>query len=187
MAGDDRVSRLDVGFVMRAAQFAAQRHADQRRKGRDQEPYVNHLIEVAGHLARSARADDAVLLAAAFLHDTVEDTKTTNAEIIAHFGVDVAAVVAEVTDDKDLRKEARKRLQIERITSKSVRAQFLSIADKTANVSSIVRSPPMDWTRQRMSEYGDWAESVVTQVRGIDAYLDDAFHSALSDMRAKLR
>jgi (p)ppGpp synthase/HD superfamily hydrolase len=178
---------LDLGLVMRAAQFAATRHADQRRKGRDQEPYVNHLIEVARHLAHSSRADDAILLAAGFLHDTVEDTNTTHAELVTLFGIDVAVVVAEVTDDKDLRKDARKRLQVERIATKSARAQFLSVADKTANVASIVRSPPMDWTRQRMAEYGDWAESVVSQVRGRDAYLDDAFLRALTDLRRKLR
>lgn len=185
--GDDGMIRLDVALVMRAAQFAAARHADQRRKGRDQEPYVNHLIEVTGHLAHSSRADDAVLLAAGFLHDTVEDTPTTSAELVAAFGVDVASVVAEVTDDKDLRKDARKRLQVESIRLKSTRAQFLSLADKTANVSSIVRSPPMDWTRQRMAEYGDWAESVVVQIRGLDTYLDQAFARALADMRLKLR
>jgi (p)ppGpp synthase/HD superfamily hydrolase len=178
---------LDLGFVMRAAQFAAARHADQRRKGRDQEPYVNHLIEVAGHLAHSARSDDAVLLAAGFLHDTVEDTNTTHAELVSLFGADVANIVAEVTDDKDLRKDARKQAQVNGIRRKSIRAQFLSVADKTANVASILRSPPMDWTRQRMAEYGDWAENVVGQVRGIDAYLDDAFLKALADLRAKLR
>jgi (p)ppGpp synthase/HD superfamily hydrolase len=179
--------KLDLGLVMRAAQFAATRHADQRRKGRDQEPYVNHVIEVAGHLAHSARADDAVLLAAAFLHDTVEDTDTTHAELVGLFGIDVAAVVAEVTDEKFQRKDDRKRLQVERIAIKSVRAQFLSVADKTANVTSIVRSPPMDWTRQRMTEYGDWAESVVSQVRGLDTYLDAAFLRALQDLRTKLK
>ncbi len=180
-------SKLDLGLVMRAAQFAATRHADQRRKGRDQEPYVNHLIEVTSHLAQSTRSDDTVLLAAGFLHDTVEDTNTTHVELITLFGPDVAAVVAEVTDDKDLYKDARKRLQVERIAGKSIRAQFLSIADKTANVRSIVRSPPMDWTRGRMSDYGDWAERVVSQVRGLDPYLDEAFLSALGELRAKLR
>ncbi len=181
------VGKLDLGLVMRAAQFAATRHADQRRKGRDQEPYVNHLIEVTGHLAHSSRADDGILLAAGFLHDTVEDTDTTNAELVSLFGVEVAAVVAEVTDEKFQRKDDRKRLQVERIALKSTRAQFLAVADKTANVASIIRSPPMDWTRQRMTEYGDWADSVVSQVHGLDTYLDDAFVRALKDLRAKLR
>ncbi len=177
---------LDVALVMRAAQFASVRHANQRRKGRDQEPYVNHLIEVVAHLAQSARCDDTVLLAAGFLHDTVEDTDTTTAELVQLFGSDIARMVAEVTDDKTLRKDARKRQQIDTITSKSTGAKFLTIADKTANVASIVRSPPMDWTRHRMAEYGDWAENVVSQIRGLDPHLDDAFNRAMAELRAKL-
>ena len=177
---------LDVGLLMRAANFAAERHADQRRKGRNQEPYVNHLIEVVQHLAQSTRAGDTVLLAAGFLHDTVEDTNTRLDELAKLFGPDVASVVGEVSDDKHLRKDDRKRLQVEQITQKSTRAQFLSIADKTANVASLLRSPPMDWTRQRMREYGDWAEAVVSQIRGQDAYLDQTFSRALLDLRAKL-
>lgn len=179
-------SGADLGLVLNAARFAAERHANQRRKGRDQEPYVNHVIEVAAHLAHSSRADDGILLAAGFLHDTVEDTETSPAELRALFGPEVASVVAEVTDDKLLRKEERKRLQVDGITHKSRRAQFLSVADKIANVASIVRSPPMDWTRRRMAEYGDWSESVVVQVRGLDPYLDDTFLRALADLRAKL-
>ena len=177
---------LDLAFVMRAALFAAERHANQRRKGRDQEPYVNHLIEVVHHLAQSSAADDRVLLAAGYLHDTVEDTDTSSEELARHFGADVAHVVAEVTDDKSLRKDARKRAQIDGISRKSPRAQLLSIADKTANVASILRSPPMDWSRQRMSEYGDWSEAVVAQIRGRDAYLEAAFAEALVRLRGKL-
>lgn len=179
-------ARFDLPFVMRAAMFAAERHAGQRRKGRDQEPYVNHLIEVVHHLAQSSGANDGVLLAAGYLHDTVEDTDASPDEIIRLFGTDVAGVVAEVTDDKSLRKDARKRAQIDGIIRKSPRAQLLSIADKTANVASIVRSPPMDWSRQRMVEYGDWADAVVGQVRGRDVYLDGAFAHALVQLREKL-
>lgn len=177
---------LDLGFVMRAAQFAAERHANQRRKGRDQEPYVNHLIEVVHLLAQSTGASDGVLLAAGYLHDTVEDTDTSLDELTRVFGAEVARVVAEVTDDTALRKEARKQAQIDGIARKSPRAQLLAIADKTANVASIVRSPPMDWNRPRMVEYGDWAEAVVAQVRGRDACLDLAFTEALQRLRAKL-
>ena len=177
---------LDLGLVMRAAQFAAERHANQRRKGRDQEPYVNHLIEVVHHLALSSGATDGVLLAAGYLHDTVEDTDTSPGELMRLFGDDVARVVAEVTDDKALRKDARKAAQIASIGQKSPRAQLLAIADKTANVASLVRSPPMDWSRQRMAEYGDWADAVVVQVRGRDAYLDGAFAEALARLRDKL-
>jgi (p)ppGpp synthase/HD superfamily hydrolase len=175
----------DISLVLRAADFAASRHRDQRRKGPEQEPYINHLIEVAHHLSRSSEGHDAVLLAAGFLHDTVEDTATTLGELDGLFGHDVALVVAEVTDDKTLRKDERKRLQIETILKKSRRAQLLSIADKTANVSSLVRAAPHDWTRGRVVEYGLWADQVVARVRGMDAYLDSAFAQALAQLRTR--
>jgi (p)ppGpp synthase/HD superfamily hydrolase len=175
----------DMALVLRAADFAAARHRDQRRKGPEQEPYINHLIEVAQHLAHSADGHDAVLLAAGFLHDTVEDTETTLGELDGLFGPEVATVVAEVTDDKTLRKDERKRLQVEKITFKSRRAQLLSIADKTANIGSLVRAAPRDWTRGRIIEYSRWAEHVVSQVRGRDAYLDRVFEEAQSRLLAR--
>jgi hypothetical protein len=175
----------DLVLVLSAADFAAARHRNQRRKGQNSEPYVNHLIEVAHHLAMSSAGHDAVLLAAGFLHDTVEDTETTLGELDALFGADVAHVVAEVTDDKTLRKDERKRLQVDTITAKSRRAQFLSIADKTANLRSLVRDAPTDWTRGRIVEYGAWAERVVIQIRGQDDYLDGAVRAALDDLKRR--
>jgi (p)ppGpp synthase/HD superfamily hydrolase len=66
-----------ISLVTRAAYFAAQRHADQRRKGRRREPYINHLAEVAALLSEATGGEDAALVAACFLHDTVEDTATS--------------------------------------------------------------------------------------------------------------
>jgi (p)ppGpp synthase/HD superfamily hydrolase len=175
----------DLTLVLSAADFAAVRHRDQRRKGSDREPYVNHLIEVAHHLSKSADGHDPVLLAAGFLHDTVEDTDTTLGELDALFGPDIAHVVAEVTDDKTLRKDERKRLQVATITTKSRRAQLLSIADKTANLRSLVRDAPTDWTRGRIVEYGAWAERVVGQIRGQDAYLDGVVRAALDELQRR--
>jgi guanosine-3',5'-bis(diphosphate) 3'-pyrophosphohydrolase len=175
----------DLAFVLRAADFAARRHADQRRKGPDQEPYVNHLIEVANHLSQSAAGHDPILLAAGLLHDTVEDTETTVQELESAFGQAVAQIVAEVTDDKSLPSETRKRLQIERITFKSERAQLLSMADKTANVSSLLRSAPANWPQSRIVAYGVWAEAVVAQIRSRDAYLETEFFKALAALRQR--
>jgi (p)ppGpp synthase/HD superfamily hydrolase len=175
----------DHAFVLRAALFAARRHADQRRKGKDREPYVNHVIEVAERLAHSSEGNDAVLLAAGFLHDTVEDTETTPRDIETEFGHEVAQLVAEVTDDTALTSAERKRWQVARIALKSRRAQFLTIADKTANVGSLVRSAPADWSRTRIVAYGQWAESVVGQIRGMDATLDAGFLAAMAALQQR--
>jgi (p)ppGpp synthase/HD superfamily hydrolase len=169
-------------LILRAADFAARRHVDQRRKGVDREPYVNHLIEVADRLAASAHGHDAILIAAGFLHDTIEDTKTTAAELEAEFGPVIAALVLEVSDDTTLDKAVRKHLQIERARLKSPRAQLLTIADKTANVASIVRAPPVGWTLSRIQDYGRWADAVVRQITGRDEVLDQGFRRARADL-----
>jgi (p)ppGpp synthase/HD superfamily hydrolase len=150
-----------VRQILAAARFAAEKHAMQRRKSSLGEPYVNHLMEVAELLARTADELDANLIAAALLHDTIEDTAATRAEIAAHFGDDVAGLVAEVSDDKSLPKERRKALQIENAPHKSARAQALSTADKIANLRSIMHSPPANWSFERKVEYVNWARRVV--------------------------
>jgi (p)ppGpp synthase/HD superfamily hydrolase len=151
----------DVQEVLRAARFAAERHANQKRKGAAAEPYLNHLIEVAELVSTAIPEPDTNLVMAALLHDTIEDTKTTKDELIERFGSDVADLVAEVTDDKSLPKEVRKRLQIENAPKKSVRAQTIKLADKVSNLRSMLSSPPADWDLQRRREYFTWAERVV--------------------------
>jgi len=111
--------------VLRATQFAAERHAQQRRKGAAGEPYVNHVIEVAGLVATALEEPDTNLVMAALLHDTIEDTATTEGELIERFGSDVAGLVVELTDDKSLPKAERKRLQVEHAHKKSKRAQMI--------------------------------------------------------------
>src|SRR6478752_10083766 len=99
-----------VRRILGAARFAAEKHAQQKRKGENGEPYFNHLLEVAELIAASSPELDVELMMAAFLHDTVEDTGVTPQELEQRFGKDVADLVAEVTDDKSLPKETRKQL-----------------------------------------------------------------------------
>jgi guanosine-3',5'-bis(diphosphate) 3'-pyrophosphohydrolase len=102
---------MNTTVLLKALRFAAEKHRDQRRKGTNSSPYINHPIEVAETLARSG-VSDPVILQAAILHDTIEDTETTPEEIEREFGADVRKMVEEVTDDKSLPKAERKRLQI---------------------------------------------------------------------------
>jgi len=164
-----------VRQILAAARFAAERHAAQRRKGRGAEPYVNHLLEVAELLARTADSLDTSLIVAALLHDTIEDVGVTRAELAARFGEDVAALVAQVSDDKSLPKVARKMLQLENAQNKSPRAQALSASDKIANLRSIVHSPPADWSFERKLEYVRWARQVVGRFTGLNGRLAEEF------------
>jgi (p)ppGpp synthase/HD superfamily hydrolase len=174
-----------ISLIMQAADFAARRHASQRRKGAAGEPYINHLVEVAALLAE-ATDGDAALVAAGLLHDTLEDTATEYEELDARFGPDIATLVAAVTDDKSLPKAERKRRQVERAPAASARAKLLKIADKTSNLRTLVTSPPANWDVARVADYIDWAEKVVAGCRGANATLDRAFDAAVIDARAAI-
>jgi guanosine-3',5'-bis(diphosphate) 3'-pyrophosphohydrolase len=150
-----------VPAVLRAAHFAAQKHAGQRRKGAAAEPYINHLLEVAELVSSALAEPDTNLVIAALLHDTVEDTGVTKEVLVETFGSDVADLVMEVTDDKSLPKAERKRLQIVHASQISVRAQVIKLADKISNLRGILDSPPADWSGERKQEYFEWAKRVV--------------------------
>ena len=147
--------------LMKAAHFAATRHSAQRRKGASAEPYVNHLLEVAELVSSALSEPDTNLVIAALLHDTVEDVGVTKEELIANFGQDVADLVLEVTDDKSLPKQERKRLQIVNAPKKTERAQVIKLADKISNLRAILASPPSDWSVERQRQYFEWARQVV--------------------------
>jgi len=168
---------LSMRSVLRATRFAADKHASQRRKGAAGEPYVNHLIEVAQLVADSLAEPDVNVVMAALLHDTVEDTNATREEIESLFGADVAKLVSEVTDDKSLSKQERKRLQVENAPHKSPRAQRIKLADKISNVRSILSSPPENWDMQRRREYFDWAKQVVDALSAPDTALKGEFEA----------
>jgi guanosine-3',5'-bis(diphosphate) 3'-pyrophosphohydrolase len=149
-----------VAEILAAALFAAEKHAQQRRKGQSGPPYINHLLEVAHLIAETGDPADTNMIIAALLHDVVEDTPTPLAEVEQRFGSDVAALVAEVTDDKSLPKERRKELQVQKAPHKSPRAQMIKLADKISNLRSILSAPP-DWPYDRKRQYFAWAKQVV--------------------------
>jgi (p)ppGpp synthase/HD superfamily hydrolase len=164
--------------LMRALDFAARKHRDQRRKGADAEPYINHPAEVARLVADATEGADPACALAALLHDTIEDTETTREELAREFGEEVAAIVVEVTDDKRLPKAERKRLQVENAPHKSARAKLIKIADKTSNLRAITASPPVTWDDRRKREYFRWAARVVDGCRGVNPRLEAAFDEA---------
>lgn len=143
-----------------AEAFARQRHEGQTRKGAALEPYVTHLEEVVSLVQSWGGSNHEI--AAAWLHDTVEDCPPTSiSEIAQAFGDEVASIVAELTDDKSLPKTERKRLQVVNAAKKSYSASLIKIADKCSNVAAILESPPADWSPERRLEYLNWARDVV--------------------------
>ena len=168
--------------LFHALHFAADKHRDQRRKGEDASPYINHPIVVAETLARFG-VTDRVTLQAAVLHDTIEDTETIPEELEAEFGPRVRDVVLEVTDDKDLPKRERKEVQVRTAPSLSRRAKLIRIADKIANVHDVIHAPPADWTVEWRLGYIDWTERVVEGCRGCHPELEAYFDELVAEAR----
>jgi GTP diphosphokinase / guanosine-3',5'-bis(diphosphate) 3'-diphosphatase len=165
----------DAGLILKAMAFAAWKHRDQKRKGADALPYINHPIALADVLWREGGVREVTTIAAALLHDTIEDTRTTKAELRRVFGKEVAGIVIEVTDDKKLPKERRKELQVEHAALLSKSAKLVKLADKICNLRDILASPPKDWTIGRKREYFEWAKRVIDQVRGTNPALERRF------------
>jgi len=154
----------DLKLVFSALAFSAHAHRNQRRKNADATPYINHPIEVANHLLQNGETDP-VLIAAALLHDTVEDCGVKQHELAARFGELVADTVMEVTDNKALSKTRRKRLQITQSRYKSERARKIKLSDKTCNLRDVLASPPKDWSLERRLRYVAHAHAVVSTIR----------------------
>jgi len=174
-------------MVLRAADQAARWHVEQRRKGVAEEPYINHLLEVASLVAEATAGSDSELVVAALLHDAMEDQGVERQTIVAAFGERVASIVSEVTDDKSLPKAERKRKQVASAPGKSPAAKILKLADKLSNVRAIGSSPAKDWSAERRLEYIRWAREVVDGLRGASPALEAQFDRAAAESEALVR
>ncbi|HBB31105.1 MAG TPA: phosphohydrolase [Cyanobacteria bacterium UBA8803] len=175
-----------MGLILKALNFAAHKHRNQRRKDIEASPYINHPITLAHLLWNIAGVTDVVAIAGALLHDTVEDTETTFEELEQEFGWEVQQLVREVTDDKSLPKEKRKQLQIEHAPSLSQRAKLVKLADKISNLRDIIAAPPAGWSAQRKRDYFEWAKSVVDGLRGTHEGLELIFDEVYQESINKL-
>ena len=168
----------DIHRLIRAIDFAAAKHRNQRRKDEEASPYINHPIALTRVLKVEAGVADITVLCAAVLHDTIEDTETTKEELEREFGPVIARVVDEVTDDKNLEKPERKRLQVEHAAHISHEAKLVKLADKICNLRDMIDAPPARWNLQRRQEYFDWAKAVVDRLRGAHPKLEALFDAA---------
>jgi (p)ppGpp synthase/HD superfamily hydrolase len=175
-----------IRLVSEAADFAARRHSGMQRKGRGNEPFINHLAEVANLLAAATEGADAELVAAGWLHDTIEDTDTTHQELVEKFGERVAALVVEVTDDMTLPKDERRRRQVVDAPKKSPGARLIKIADKISNIRARILPRPNQDERDDLIDYVAWAEKVVQGCRGANAMLDGTFDETVDVARSTL-
>ena len=173
-------------LIVRAADRAARAHTSQRRKGEGDIPYVNHCTAVAALVA--SVTDDEATLAAALLHDTVEDSDATLDDIIREFGPQVAEIVSAVTDAEeitDLPLAERKAKQAAKMRTAPLGAKLVKIADQTSNLTDIVNIPP-GWSVEKRTAYLEGTIQVVNACRGVNEALEQKFDEAADRLRATL-
>ena len=129
---------------MNAIAFAAEKHRGQFRLDAAKTAYIYHPIAVA-NLLNIVGIEDPNVIAAALLHDTLEDTNTTKAELRAVFGQVVADLVQELTDDPALDGADRKAEQARKAVNLTPNAKLIKLADKICNLMDVIANPPTNW------------------------------------------
>jgi guanosine-3',5'-bis(diphosphate) 3'-pyrophosphohydrolase len=122
-------------MLEKALQFATKAHEEQYRKTKNV-PMITHPIRVADILKNAGFSDEVV--AAGYLHDTVEDTPVTIDDIEKEFGIEVARIVAGNTEDKSKSWEDRKQHTIDWVKEAPLEIRALIVADKWDNLKSMV-------------------------------------------------
>lgn len=133
-------------IVQKALSFATTAHHGQERKYQKGMPYIVHPIRVAEMVAMFTVDDN--MIAAAYLHDTIEDTYVTYEFLIAEFNRDVADLVRELTDEyskegyPDYNRTRRKQLEARRLSKISLRAKMIKVHDMIDNMSDVSMLDP---------------------------------------------
>ena len=141
-------------MIDRAAKFAEQAHKGAHRKG-TRIPYIVHPLETA--LIASMLTNDEEILAAALLHDTIEDCEGVDANVLKEmFSARVAGIVSQESEDKSKTWMERKSATIERLKTAPIEVQMIVLADKLSNMRDIDRDYPVCgeelWNRFRMKD-----------------------------------
>ena len=173
-------------LILKAAHFAAVKHRKQKRKDKAKTPYINHPISVAMIISEIGEIDDPKVLAAALLHDTIEDTETSPDDLEDKFGKQVRTFVEEVTDDKNLPKIVRKQRQIEHAKELSEGVALIKLGDKISNVTDIINTPPTDWDSNRRLDYFNWAEKVIVNCPQVNEKLENCFAEVIKAGRDEI-
>ncbi|KAH9421006.1 isocitrate dehydrogenase (NAD(+)) idh1, partial [Dermatophagoides pteronyssinus] len=173
-----------AGNISRAADFAAKAHRKQLRKD-GYTPYINHPIGVANILTDLGNVSNPSVIAAALLHDTVEDTDVTFEDIQKEFGDHILSIVAEVTDDKSLPSFERKRLQVENAPNSSNEAKLVKLADKLYNLQDLLEKTPIGWSEKRVQEYVEWSTKVISGLIGTNKAIENRLAQTLGQFSTR--
>lgn len=166
-------------LIAKAKALAMKAHAGMVRPNRARKPYITHPEEVAALIEMSGGSEAEI--AAGWTHDVVEDTSVTREDIANELGEEVATIVDGLTDHDDLKglpKLERKRLQAERVKTKSSSVKRAKLADQISNIRDIAIDPPVTWDHQKCLDYTNGAMLVAQACSGVSDYLDREFKLA---------
>lgn len=157
-----------IPFAYRAFEeafaFANEKHGVQRLPGSEL-PYISHVARVCFELLLFADGESYELefmLVVAALHDTLEDTNTTEAELLERFGPKVLAAVKALSKDRRLPKTLQIEDSLNRILAEPKEVQLVKLADRIANLDR----PPANWSHEKISEYRKTSELIWTRLKG---------------------
>jgi GTP diphosphokinase / guanosine-3',5'-bis(diphosphate) 3'-diphosphatase len=173
-------------IIFKALEFASVKHKGQKRKD-DFTPYINHPVKVAEILVQIGDVEDEQIIAAALLHDTIEDTETEPHELEEIFGKTITDYVLEVTDDKNISKRKRKEFQILNAKNLSKGAALIRVADKIANLKDIANNPPLNWNNKRKLKYFEWTKKVISNLNTDNEKLLDYYNEVYEENRKKIK
>lgn len=183
VAGHARGDAWVHDYIRRSAKFSAAKHKGQMRKD-GKTPYINHPVTVANILAREGGSGDHQEIAAAILHDTMEDTDTSHEELAREFGQPVADLVRELTNDPKAPDKHASQLDKAALLSES--AARVKMADKIANLRDIISRPPTKWSTERKLRYFAEAREVVGRLAWASPTLAAVFARVYDDGVASL-
>ncbi len=152
----------------KALRVAVTAHQEQVRKS-DSSPYIVHPIMVSRLLETHGFAGDVLL--AALLHDVVEDTAVTEADLRAQFADSVVDIVMAVSEDQDLLWRERKEQYIAQVVAAEEEVKALSVADKIHNAESLI---------DHHSQVGAEAWSVYSKPKDEKLWFEETLHAELS-------
>jgi len=154
-----------------ALRFAAERHNGQLVLDCEL-PYLLHVTSVAAEVIAALPAtpgvDPDLAVACALLHDTLEDTRTTRAELEERFGAGIAAGVQALTKDASLAKELRMADSLRRIRACPGAVWMVKLADRITNLAP----PPRGWSAEKRRAYRDEARAIADALGEASPALD---------------
>lgn len=175
-------TKSDPNFskFLEAVCFAAEKHFGQTRKDFAATPYIFHPIGVALSLWEEGLVKDPVVIIAALLHDTLEDTSATKEEIESLFGLQVSEIIGELTNPDELSSEEAKTWQVSHAPSLSNEAKLVKLADRLYNIRDL-RVPPVGWSEEKVQGYYVWGQKLLDVLKGtnfqLEQLLQDEIHA----------